>query len=438
VFKQSTLFPFLSCIFFFFTGDPKQVMYLQDFDLVHIQNGSVSIFNIASFLQKKISSQLPQTREFITIDEEIETIMRGSYDSFMQKEIFEQPESIKTTMRGRVRAKEHAVRLGGIAEHVRDVESSRRVVMLACGTSYHTALATQQMLEELTGLPVFVDLASEFVDRSPNVYRDDLFIFISQSGETSDTLKAVKYVKRRGALVCGITNTVGSAIARETHFGIHVNAGVEIGVASTKAYTCQIICVVMFALVMSADSSKRAERRIEIMDGLRDLPDLITETLKCESQIEKLSQDLIGCKSILVIGRGYHFSTALEGALKIKEISYVHSEGISASELKHGPIALVDESIPVILICTQDALYKEVFSALEQLSARHGNIICICNKGDEEVHKKATVVIEVPKTVDCLQCVLNVIPLQLMSYHLAKALGRNVDRPRNLAKSVVV
>lgn len=430
---------------YFLSSDPaaiiehtKFVLYLEDDDILHIQEGHMRVYRRA--VNDAGLHSLQQTNRGIQmLKMQLDAVMKGKYEHFMQKEIFEQPQAVMTTMRGRVLFDKGEVRLRGIIDRIDDILSCRRVIFLACGTSFHACLASRQIFEELTSLPVSVELASEYVDRKPAVFRDELYVFLSQSGETADTLRALRYVKKRGAMVCGVTNTVGSAISRETDFGVHVNAGIEIGVASTKAYTCQIVSIVLMALQLSEDSVKLRDRRLQIIRDLERLPSLIEETLnKCEPVIKKLAEELKGSNSILVFGRGYQYSTALEGALKIKEISYIHSEGLSSSELKHGPIALISADMPSILLCTKDELYKDAWSALEQVCARHGNVIAICNEGDEDVRGKAQRVIEVPHICDALAGIVNVLPLQLLSYHLAVMLGRNVDQPRNLAKSVVV
>ncbi|CAN8019624.1 unnamed protein product [Ixodes persulcatus] len=369
---------------------------------------------------------------------EIQQIMKGNFSSFMQKEIFEQPESVINTMRGRLNFEKESVILGGIKDYIAEIKRCRRLLLIGCGTSYHSAIATRQILEELTELPVMVELASDFLDRNTPIFRDDVCFFISQSGETADTLIALRYCKQRGALIVGVTNTVGSSICRESHCGVHINAGPEIGVASTKAYTSQFISLVMFSLMMCEDRISMRPRRSEIIQGLHRLPDQIKEVLKLDDEVKQLAQHLYQQKSLLVMGRGYNHATCLEGALKIKELTYMHSEGILAGELKHGPLALVDKAMPVMMVLTRDPVFPKCMNALQQVTARDGRPIVICEKGDEETKKMSFKSLEVPHTVDCLQGVLTVIPLQLMSYHIAVLKGCNVDCPRNLAKSVTV
>merc|ERR1711892_983316 len=388
---------------YFFASDASaivehtnRVIYLEDDDVAAVSDGNLTIHRISS-----INVELEPTesrREITTIKMEIQQIMKGSFSTFMQKEIFEQPESVVNTMRGRVNFETESVILGGILEYVPEIRRCRRLLLIGCGTSYHSGIATRQILEELTELPVMVDLASDFLDRKTPIFRDDVCFFISQSGETADTLMALRYCKKHGALIVGVTNTVGSSISRETHCGVHINAGPEIGVASTKAYTAQFIALVMFALVMSEDRISLQPRRAEIIAGLRDLPDNIKLVLDQDHKVCQLAEGLYQKKSLLVMGRGYSYATCLEGALKIKELTYMHSEGILAGELKHGPLALVDE----------------------ETKAMSPNYL------------------EIPHTVDCLQGILSVIPMQMLSYHMAVLKGCNVDCPRNLAKSVTV
>ncbi|XP_042200382.1 glutamine--fructose-6-phosphate aminotransferase [isomerizing] 1 isoform X1 [Callorhinchus milii] len=410
----------------------NRVIFLEDDDVAAVVDGHLSIHRI-----KRRAGDHP-ARAIQTLQLELQQIMKGNFSSFMQKEIFEQPESVLNSMRGRVNFDDYAVILGGLQDHIKEILRCRRLILIACGTSYHAGVATRQVLEELTELPVMVELASDFLDRNTPVFRDDVCFFISQSGETADTLMALRYCKERGALTVGITNTVGSSISRETDCGVHINAGPEIGVASTKAYTSQFVSLVMFALMMCEDRISIQERRKEIIRGLKSLPDLIKEILTMDEEIQTLARELYQQKSVLIMGRGYHYATCLEGALKIKEITYMHSEGILAGELKHGPLALVDKLMPVIMVIMRDHTYTKCQSALQQVVARQGRPIVICDKDDIETMKNANRVIKVPHTVDCLQGILSVIPLQLLSFHLAVLRGYDVDCPRNLAKSVTV
>uniref|UniRef100_A0A3Q1GIF7 glutamine--fructose-6-phosphate transaminase (isomerizing) n=1 Tax=Acanthochromis polyacanthus TaxID=80966 RepID=A0A3Q1GIF7_9TELE len=410
----------------------NRVIFLEDDDVAAVMDGRLSIHRI-----KRRAGDY-SARAIQTLQMELQQIMKGNYSSFMQKEIFEQPESVVNTMRGRVNFDNNTVTLGGLKDHIKEIQRCRRLILIACGTSYHAGVATRQVLEELTELPVMVELASDFLDRNTPVFRDDVCFFISQSGETADSLMALRYCKERGALTVGITNTVGSSISRETDCGVHINAGPEVGVASTKAYTSQFVALIMFALLMCDDRISVQPRRREIIQGLRVLPDLIKEVLSLDDEIQKLATELYQQKSVLIMGRGYHYATCLEGALKIKEITYMHSEGILAGELKHGPLALVDKLMPVIMIIMRDHTYIKCQNALQQVVARQGRPIVICDKDDYETIKNSSRTIKVPHCVDCLQGILSVIPLQLLSFHLAVLRGYDVDCPRNLAKSVTV
>jgi len=429
---------------YFFASDASsiiehtnKVIFLEDDDFASVENGKLTIHRIKrNFDTNDNSSAL--TREIITLKMEIQEIMKGNFEYFMQKEIFEQPESVENTMRGRVNFDNFSVTLGGIKDFIPEIKRCRRLILIGCGTSYHSAIATIQILEELTELPVMVLLASVFLDRKTPIFRDDVCFFISQSGETADTLQALRYCKQRGALIVGITNTVGSSICRESHCGVHINAGPEIGVASTKAYTSQFVSMVMFALVLSQDRLSMMPRRAEIIKGLQELPKKIQEVLALDNKVQEIAKKLHEQKSLLVMGRGYNEATCLEGALKIKELTYMHSEGVLAGELKHGPLALVDKEMPVIMIVTRDNVYKKCMNAIQQVTARDGRPIIICDKDDKETASHAFMTFEIPHTVDCLQGILTVIPLQLLAYHIAVLRGLNVDQPRNLAKSVTV
>lgn len=425
---------------YFFASDASaviehtnQVIFLEDDDVAVVKNGRLTIHRI-----KRGDVSEPSHREIHELLLEIQQIMKGNYKYFMQKEIFEQPESVINTMRGRVNYDNLSVTLGGIKDYVSEIKRCRRLMFIACGTSYHSAVATRQLLEELTELPVMVELASDFLDRNTPVFRDDVCIFISQSGETADTILALRYCKQRGALIVGITNTVGSSISRESHCGIHINAGPEIGVASTKAYTSQFISLVMFGLVLSQDSISKKERREEIIRGLRDLSGQIKQVLDLDDKILDVSKELYNEKSLLIMGRGFNHATCLEGALKVKELTYMHSEGILAGELKHGPLAMVDPSMPIIMVVMDDPVKLKCLNAYQQVNARGGNPILICNENDTDITELGNRTVRIPKTVDCLQGILSVIPLQLLSFHIAVLRGYDVDCPRNLAKSVTV
>ncbi|WFD19602.1 glutamine--fructose-6-phosphate transaminase (isomerizing) [Malassezia caprae] len=410
----------------------KRVLYLEDDDIAHIAEGELHIHRL------RRNDGLSSTRSIETLEMELAEIMKGQFDHFMQKEIYEQPESVVNTMRGRVNFDTRQVKLGGLMAYLNVIRRCRRIVFIACGTSYHSCLATRAIFEELTEIPVSIELASDFLDRNSPIFRDDVCVFVSQSGETADTILALRYCNGRGALCVGIVNTVGSTISRETHCGVHINAGPEIGVASTKAYTSQYIALIMMAVQLSEDRLSKMARRHEIIDGLHALPDQIRTVLTHDKEFQDLAYNALAKeKSLLIMGRGYQHATCLEGALKIKEVCYMHSEGILAGELKHGPLALIDEAMAVILIMTKDSLYPKVQTALSQVSARNGHPVIICNEDDTNVPADART-LRVPLSVDCLQGLLTILPLQLLSYHLATAAGVDVDFPRNLAKSVTV
>lgn len=424
---------------YFVASDPaaiveytKRVLYLEDDDVVHLADGELHIHRL------RREDGMSSIRSIQTLELELAEIMKGSFDHFMQKEIFEQPESVVNTMRGRVNFESRTVRLGGLKAYLQTIRRCRRMIFIACGTSYHSCVATRAIFEELTEIPVSAELASDFFDRKPPIFRDDVCLFVSQSGETADTLLALRYCLERGALCVGVTNVVGTSISRETHCGVHINAGPEVGVASTKAYTSQFVALILIALQLSEDRLSVSQRRNEIIDGLNALPGKIKEVLSLDGDLKKLAKEvLVKERSLLIMGRGYQNATCLEGALKIKEVSYMHSEGIFAGELKHGPLALIDENMPVVMIMTRDSIFTKVQNALQQVTARRGQPIVICNKDDNEMFSQYRK-IQVPSTVDCLQGILNVIPLQLLSYHLAVMHNVDVDCPRNLAKSVTV
>ncbi|KAG5993673.1 glutamine--fructose-6-phosphate transaminase (isomerizing) [Claviceps spartinae] len=425
---------------FFLSSDPsaivehtKKVLYLEDDDIAHIHEGSLNIHRL------KKADGSSNVRAIQTLELELQEIMKGKFDHFMQKEIFEQPESVVNTMRGRLDIKEKSVTLGGLRSYITTIRRSRRIIFIACGTSYHSCMAVRGIFEELAEIPISVELASDFLDRAAPVFRDDTCVFVSQSGETADSLMALRYCLERGALTVGIVNVVGSSISLLTHCGVHVNAGPEIGVASTKAYTSQFIAMVMFALSLSEDRASKKNRREEIMEGLAKISSQIKTILELDQPIKEMCEKVFkNHKSLLVLGRGSQFSTALEGALKIKEISYLHCEAVMSGELKHGVLALVDENMPIIMILTRDEIFKKSLNAYQQVIARGGKPIVLCNPADPEFKTSEAQKIEIPKTVDCLQGLLNVVPLQLIAYWLAVLEGLNVDFPRNLAKSVTV
>lgn len=357
----------------------------------------------------------------------------------MLKEIFEQPRSIKDSMRGRLSAENNIVNLGGITEYEQKFIQAKRIIFIACGTSWHSALVAEYLFEDLARIPVEVEYASEFRYRNPIVYEDDVIIAISQSGETADTLAAIELAKSKGATIIGICNVVGSSIARITHAGSYTHAGPEIGVASTKAFTAQITVLTLMALrVAFLKGTISSSRFYQLISELEAIPDKITKVLKTNDQIKYIADIYKNSPNALYLGRGYTFPVALEGALKLKEISYIHAEGYPAAEMKHGPIALIDEEMPVVVIATKGASYEKVVSNIQEVKARKGKIIAIVTEGDTQVKGMADHTIEIPETDEILVPLVSVVPLQLLSYHIAVMRGCNVDQPRNLAKSVTV
>ena len=369
----------------------------------------------------------------------LEQIEKGGYDHFMLKEIYEQPAVIKDTYRGRLLAEKGIVKLGGLEDYIEKFINADRIIIVACGTSWHAGLVAEYIFEDLVRIPVEVEYASEFRYRNPIISENDVVIAISQSGETADTLAAIKLAKSKGAFVYGVCNVVGSTISRETHSGTYTHAGPEIGVASTKAFTTQITVLAMIALRLAKAKGTISQR--DFMLYLRELeliPKHVEEALKTEDKIKEIASVFKDVRNFLYLGRGYNFPVALEGALKLKEISYIHAEGYPAAEMKHGPIALIDEQMPVVVIAIKSDHYDKVVSNIQEIKARKGKIIAVVSKGDTAVRELADYVMEVPHTPEALTPLVTTIPLQLLSYHIAVMLGRNVDQPRNLAKSVTV
>lgn len=407
----------------------NRVIYLSDGELAVVKQNDCSVKTIENIAQEKIVSEL---------DFSLEKIEKGGFGHFMLKEIFEQPSVMYDVMRGRVRAEEGRILLGGIADYIDRLKQARRIVICACGTSWHAALLGEYLIEEFARIPVEVDYASEFRYRNPVIAPDDVVILISQSGETADTLAALRTAKEKGALVLGICNVVGSTIARETLCGMYTHAGPEIGVASTKAFTAQVIMLYMLAMALSRGRTISAD---EITLNLRELvaiPEKAARILELDAQVKAIAERFVDAKNCLYLGRGYNFPVALEGALKLKEISYIHAEGYPAAEMKHGPIALIDKDMPVVIIATRDNTYSKILSNIEEVRSRKGRVIAIANEGDREVSRLAEHVIYIPQASGPITPLLAVIPLQLLAYHIATLRGYNVDRPRNLAKSVTV
>ncbi|WP_111308301.1 glutamine--fructose-6-phosphate transaminase (isomerizing) [Confluentibacter sediminis] len=369
----------------------------------------------------------------------LEQMEKGGYDHFMIKEIFEQPHAIKNTYRGRLLVDQSFIKMAGLEDHLEKLNNANRIIIVACGTSWHAALVAEYTFEDLARIPVEVEYASEFRYRNPIIAEKDVVIAISQSGETADTLAAIKLAKSRGAFVFGVCNVVGSSIARETHAGAYTHAGPEIGVASTKAFTTQVTVLTLIALRLAIFKGNISNSDFKHhLHELEMIPEKVEKALESDAQIKVIADIYKNSANCLYLGRGYNFPVALEGALKLKEISYIHAEGYPAAEMKHGPIALIDEHMPVIVIATKKGHYDKVVSNIQEIKARKGKIIAIVTEGDVDIRELSDHVIEVPETLEALTPLLTTIPLQLLSYHIAVLLGKNVDQPRNLAKSVTV
>lgn len=407
----------------------RQVIYLNDNEMAIVKKDG--------YFTKTIYNQDTKSEiEEILFD--LDQIEKGGYDYFMLKEIHEQPQTFENTYRGRLIAHRGNVKLGGL-RHIEDkLRNAEKIIFTACGTSWNSALIAEYLIENLARIPVEVEYASEFRYRNPVINKNDIVFAISQSGETADTLAAIKEAKQKGATCCGIVNAVGSSIARETEAGMYIHAGPEIGVASTKAFTSQLCAFTLIALYLGRMRNLSQSDGIAIAKAMTEIPAQIEEILKNSEQIKQIAIKYSKSKNAIYLGRGYNYPVALEGALKLKEISYIHAEGYPSAEMKHGPIALIDENMPVVFIATQDEIYDKVKSNIEEVRARKGHIISIANEGDPEIEKISDDVIYIPKTLPMLAPVLSVIPLQLFAYYTAVELGRNVDRPRNLAKSVTV
>ena len=373
------------------------------------------------------------------LKQNIEEVEKGGYKHFMLKEIFEQPQSITDTFRGRLISASHPISISSLKKHYEVFKNANRIIFISCGTSWHSSLLAEYYFEELLRIPVEVEYASEFRYRNPVIKKGDIVIPISQSGETADTLAAIKMAKEKGAFLYGICNVVGSSIARETHTGIYTHAGSEIGVASTKAFSCQISLLLLMALSLGNKFGTINQKRyLRILKELENLPKTIEKVLKSNDIIESISEKYLDSQNFLYLGRGYHFPIALEGALKLKEISYIHAEGYPAAEMKHGPIALIDKNMPVVVIATKKGNYHKVVSNIMEIKARGGKIIAVVSEGDQEIEKLSDQIIEIPNCDELIAPILANIPLQLLSYHIANKKGCNVDQPRNLAKSVTV
>ena len=409
----------------------KKVVYLKDGELAILRKGKELC--IKTIEDKAITPYIQE------LEINLNQLEKDGFEHYMLKEIYEQPNSIADSMRGRLNVQKEVVSLGGIVEYEETILQARRIIIVACGTSYHAGLLAEYMFEELVRIPVEVEYASEFIYRNPIIYEDDVVIAISQSGETADTLAAVELAKEKGATVLGICNVVGSSIARATQAGSFTHAGPEIGVASTKAFTAQFTVLTLMALCLARRKGKISRTKYyEIIAELEKIPEKVRHTLQTDAITKEVANYIKNCTNALYLGRKYNFPIALEGALKLKEISYIHAEGYPAAEMKHGPIALIDQEMPVIVVATNRGTYQKVISNIEEVKSRKGKIISIVTEGDEEVKKISDYVIEIPDTLEMFIPFLAIIPLQLLAYHVAVLRGCNVDQPRNLAKSVTV
>jgi len=408
----------------------NEVIYLNDQEIVVIKDGDLTIKN---------TSNLPLTPYIQTIDLELEAIEKGGFEHFMLKEIFEQPRSINDCMRGRLDSQAAHLVLGGLRDYINKLVNAERILIVACGTSWHAGLVAEYFFEEFCRIPVEVEYASEFRYRNPVIREGDVVIAISQSGETADTLAAIELAKSKGAIIFGVCNVVGSSIARATHAGAYTHAGPEIGVASTKAFTAQLTVLSMIALIVAQRKGSIAEQKLhELLVEMENIPANVERALSLNDKIKTIAATFKDARNFIYLGRGYNFPVALEGALKLKEISYIHAEGYPAAEMKHGPIALIDAEMPVVFIATRDSSYEKVVSNIQEVKARKGRVISIVTEGDTTIPAMSEFVIEVPAVHEALMPLVSVIPLQLLSYHIAVLRGCNVDQPRNLAKSVTV
>ena len=412
-------------------GYTDRVVYLNDGDIAVMKAGeALSVVNIAGVTQH------PKVKQ---IDVTLGQLEKGGYAFFMLKEIFEQPNCLRDCMRGRINVEGTQITLSAVIDYGERLAKARRFIIVACGTSWHAGLIGKQLIESLCRIPVEVEYASEFRYREPVIYADDVVIAISQSGETADTLAAIELARQAGAFVFGVCNAIGASIPRRTQTGVYIHVGPEIGVASTKAFTGQVTVLSMLALcIANVRHTISADEYRAMVGELTLIPSKMEEALKTNEQIERLAPIFTYARNCLYLGRGYNYPVALEGALKLKEISYIHAEGYPAAEMKHGPIALIDSEMPVFVIATRDRLYGKVISNIEEVRARGGRVTAIVTAGDMEIGKLADHVIELPDTLECFQPLLASIPLQLLAYHIAVCKGKDVDRPRNLAKSVTV
>lgn len=409
----------------------NKAIYLNDEEIVTIsKDGTYTIINLFNEVQN------PAVQE---LDLKLEELEKEGFEHFMLKEIYQQPITIRESMRGRINAQDGWVNVGGMQQYMNRIMNAKRIIFAACGTSWHSALVAEYIFEELAGIPVEVEYASEFRYRNPIINQDDVVIVISQSGETADTLAALELAKEKGALVYGIVNVVGSSIARNTHCGSYTHAGPEIGVASTKAFTSQLTVLTLMALNLGYKRGQIPENEYrQLLYAMEDIPAKVEKVLEQDSKIRYIAGEIKNVSNALYLGRGYNFPVALEGALKLKEISYIHAEGYPAAEMKHGPIALIDDKMPVVVIATNKSAYDKVASNIQEVKARKGTVISIVTDGDTKIKEMSDYYIEIPETEEPLSPLLSVIPLQLLAYHIAVLRGCDVDQPRNLAKSVTV
>ena len=408
----------------------KNVIYLNDNEIAYIKRDELLIKSIDNVIQTPYIQEL---------ELKLEMLEKGGYDHFMLKEIYEQPRSVRDCMRGRIYPSKGFVQLGGIKEYAEKLKNIDRIVIIACGTSWHAGLVAEYLIEECARIPVEVEYASEFRYRNPIISEKDIVIAISQSGETADTMAAIEIAKQKGATIFGVCNVVGSSIPRATDAGVYTHAGPEIGVASTKAFTAQVTVLTLMAIYMAQQRGTIPQSKlVHLLSELDNIPNLIERCLESNDRIKEIAAKFKDSRNFLFLGRGSGFPVALEGALKLKEISYIHAEGYPAAEMKHGPIALIDEQMPVVVIATQNSSYEKVISNIQEVKARKGIVIAIVTEGDNEVTKMADYTIEIPEADEMFLPLLATIPLQLLSYHIAVMRGCNVDQPRNLAKSVTV
>ena len=436
--KQSPLVVGIGEGEFFLGSDASPIIEYTD-KVVYLEDGNIAVIRLGEEL--KVVSILGEEQELAvkTVDIDLGQIEKGGYDHFMLKEIFEQPECLTNCMRGRINVEGDHVTLSALIDYRRQMLEAKRVIIVACGTSWHAGLIGKQLIETFCRIPCEVEYASEFRYRNPVVGKGDAVIAISQSGETADTLAAVQLAKDRGAFIYGVCNAIGSSIPRATDTGTYIHVGPEIGVASTKAFTGQVTVLTMIALAMGeAKGTIDRQEYLQVVRGLSEIPDKIREVLQTNDKVADLARTFTYAHNFLYLGRGFSYPVALEGALKLKEISYIHAEGYPAAEMKHGPIALIDSDMPVVVIATHNAMYEKVLSNIQEIKARQGRVIALVSKGDDTIAKIADEVIELPDVLECLEPLVATIPLQLLAYHVAVCKGKNVDQPRNLAKSVTV